>query len=207
MENKSIISLLNILCIISLLFLSCQKRELSFMVDTPIANNEISPFEKEEILIQPEESPIISEKPESINWFTISNWDRETNRDVADINGTWVSNDTLLDNSSITLDYNYSWGAGKTIVETSLEIDLGKINGVCHVVIPGGGGYLIDNIYKDENEVLYINMFSIEEGNRPLNLEFRFIDNDRIYLISDRKLYNYLCETPWIWYRLSGPSQ
>ena len=67
-------------------------------------------------------------------------------------------------------------------------------------------------VYKDENGIICLNIFSVEDENHvfPINMEIGFIDNQKAYIVcypqgiwfSDRTLSP---ENPWIWYRLSGP--
>jgi len=126
-------------------------------------------------------------------------------KDLEVVNGTWVSREELL-NSSRVADDIYSWGIGKTIVDSSMDIDLGERD----VRIPGEGLYRISNAYKNENETINLKLFYIGDRGRnfPLYMELSFLDNQKVIVICypEREWFpRSLSETPWIWHRLSGP--
>jgi len=76
--------------------------------------------------------------------------------EVEDINGTWVGYETLLITSRYLNDY-FSWGIGKTIPNTSLDIDLGKKK----VRLTGYGGYIIDSIHSDNKNSVFLKLISV----------------------------------------------
>ena len=120
------------------------------------------------------------------------------------VNGTWVPYEEFL-LSTYLVNEVYSWGVGKSIPNTSLEIDLKKKE----ILMSGYGLYYINNIYKNEINNICIVLFYVNDKNRksPLIMELRFVNKDKVFFIfpavgSDR---NYSADEPWMWYRLSGP--
>ena len=185
--------------IVLLLFLSCQKKEQDNTVEMPVL--------LVETVFYSEESVPSNEEPKNENSNTEDEWVKNI-KEFEVVNGTWVSyKEFLLSTHIVDVDW-YSWGTGRSITETSMEIDLGKKD----VLLPGAGLYKIGNVYKNENEAICLTLFYINDRDRkfPLNMELSLIDYQSVYVVCYPKRESfprYLSETPWIWYRLSGPEQ
>ena len=123
---------------------------------------------------------------------------------IKKVDGTWVHHTDLLRSPSIR-DMVFSWGVGKSIAETSIDIDLNEDE----ILMPGHGGYRINSVSKNENESVALNLYSMGREDITIKLEFTFIDNNRAYIVCyfsfDYYSYKLSPEKPRIWYRLSGP--
>jgi hypothetical protein len=121
--------------------------------------------------------------------------------ELSDVDGTWVSNVQQLANQDF-FEVDYAWGRGKTLVHTSLEVDLaGKF-----VLIPGDGEYTVDEVVKEKPDVIRLQMYRPDtEKRRLVMMKFHFESYDKFWL----ECTEY---ADWIavgkdkpWYRLSGP--
>ena len=127
--------------------------------------------------------------------------------EIEDINGTYVYWEEHLESPSAH-EWDFSWGRGLTITETSIEIDFGeKI-----VMIPGMGLYTIGTAFRDPEGSICLELFYISDKDRasPMNMKITFIDSRRVFIVHDRWERwgdrSYSPEAKWIWYRLSGPA-
>jgi hypothetical protein len=121
----------------------------------------------------------------------------------SDLDGTWVDVKEYRSSPKIK-DRQYSWGVGKRIVETTLEIELKKKE----VLIPGTGAFIIQNINKDSSTSILLDVKGPgAEGGWEMKLVFHFLDKDTFWLeCSDLEgMFSVGKKKPW--YRLSGPNQ
>ena len=127
--------------------------------------------------------------------------------EIEDVNGTYVYDEEHLDSDRIH-PWNYSWGQGLSITETSIEFDLGERE----LMMPGLGLYIIDTVIKDTDGSISLKVFSVgdEDKQYPIQINVRFLDYNRVYITCDRwrrwSDRTYSPEEKWIWYRLSGPA-
>jgi hypothetical protein len=128
--------------------------------------------------------------------------------EIEDINGTWVDNEMALNNNSLP-EWRYSWGMGRTIPNSSVDFDLEKKQ----IRLSGMGLYIIEKVFKEDEDLMRLELFSIEDKDfsNPLHMEIRFIDSLRAYIICypqegwwSKPLSS---GEKWIWYRLSGPAE
>jgi len=200
MENKTY-SVLAFLVILVLLF-SCDKKmngERQVNKQNIFYENEIN----SNIVNIP--SIVLEQNSNNVNNNLKNILDILTNEDIKKINGTWVGYESLL-RSPRFQNFKYSWGNGKTIVDSSLDFDL-EIN---KVYLLSYGGYLIDSVYKSEKETIHMKLFSISDKERkfPEEMKISFIDDQRVFITYtefgriDKTLS---LDEPWVWYRLSGP--
>ena len=126
---------------------------------------------------------------------------------IADLNGTYVYLEGHLESPSIH-EWDFSWGRGLTITETSIEFDLGEKT----VMIPGMGLYFIGTAFKDPEGAICLELFYVSDKERasPMNMKVSFIDSQRVFIVHDSWERwgdkSYSPEAKWIWYRLSGPA-
>ena len=126
--------------------------------------------------------------------------------EIEDINGTYVYTEEYLASSAVH-EWDYSWGKGSTITETTIEFDLGEKT----VLMPGMGLYIIDSVFKADEDTIHLKIFGVGDKNRedPRNMKVIFIDSNRVYIVHDRwertMERRYSPEAKWVWYRLSGP--
>jgi len=126
--------------------------------------------------------------------------------EIEDINGTWVDNEDFLSNRNLPK-REYSWGTGETLPNFSIDIDLGKKE----VYLNGMGLYIIDTVFKNEQESICLILFYVgdEKSEFPLNMEVSFIDYHEAYIVcypqEGWSNYTLSPEKRWVWYRLSGP--
>lgn len=122
---------------------------------------------------------------------------------VEDLDGTWVDVKEYRSSPKIK-DRQYSWGVGKRIVETTLEIELEKKE----VLMPGTGVFLIQSINKDSSSSISVDVKGPgEEGGWEMKLVFHFVDKDTFWIeCSDLEgMFSVGKKKPW--YRLSGPNR
>ncbi|HRR51760.1 MAG TPA: hypothetical protein P5252_08045 [Candidatus Cloacimonas sp.] len=122
---------------------------------------------------------------------------------ITDLNGTWV-NVKAYQSSPKIRNWQYSWGTGKRIVETTLEVDLEKKE----VLLPGTGAFLIQSVSKDSPSVVSIDIKGPGvEGGLQTKVVFHFLDKDTYWIeCSDLEgMFSVGKAKPW--YRLSGPSK
>jgi len=126
--------------------------------------------------------------------------------EIEDVNGTYVYDEEFLKSNRI---YNemYSWGRGRTMPNTSIDLDLE----IKEVRLSGMGLYFIDTVIKDQDGSIGLKLFSVSDESRlsPLNMKMVFIDYRKVFITCfpqngwwSRPLSP---EEKWIWYRLSGP--
>jgi len=126
--------------------------------------------------------------------------------EIEDVNGTWAYDDEALADFSLPV-RNYSWGKGRTIPNSSIDLDLERKE----VRLSGMGLYIIEKVFEGEEGSICLELFSVGDESRssPLQMKISFIDFKSAYIVcypqtgwSDRSLSP---EEKWIWYRLSGP--
>lgn len=123
--------------------------------------------------------------------------------DVEGLDGTWVDVKEYRSSPAIR-DREYSWGVGKRIVETTLEIEIEKKK----VLMPGTGLFFIQRISKESNSSILVDIKGPgEEGGWKMRLIFHFLDRDTLWIeCTDLEgMFSVGKNKPW--YRLSGPSR
>jgi len=180
------------------------------MIETPNMLNEqnytinIPALSKDNIICS-EESHHVNEGSENNYQTTVFDWTNNI-KEFETINGTWVYHEDLLFSFLIN-SYNFSWGTGRKIPHASIDFDLGKKM----IFLEAYGGYIIDQVYKDENDTIFLILYSADDRERfyPRKMEVKFIDNNKAYITCHFNLGQIIKtlspEEPWIWYRLSGP--
>jgi len=97
---------------------------------------------------------------------------------LEDLNGTWVRSKEFFKSSRIR-EWQYSWGVGYSIVETTLEIELEKKE----VLLPGTGLFYIQQIFKKSDSSILMNIKGPgEQGRWEMQLIFHFLDRDRFWI-------------------------
>ena len=128
--------------------------------------------------------------------------------EIEDINGTYVYDKELLKSPDVR-NWQYTWGRGLRITETSLEFDLKKKE----IMMPGLGLYLIDTVAKDDRGSVRLRVFSVgdKDHENPIDMKVTFIDSSRVYIeCSEWEWWHdqrYSPDAKWVWYRLSGPKK
>jgi hypothetical protein len=127
----------------------------------------------------------------------------------SDLDGTWVYSLELLNSPSIR-EWDFSWGKGKRISETTLDFDIAK----SHILIPGSGAYKIGSIDSEGSDTIYIKMFYIgdKKKERPIIMKVHFLDSDRFWIECPgwsewEAVFLFMAGKKWLWYRLSGPQR
>jgi hypothetical protein len=127
----------------------------------------------------------------------------------SDLDGTWVYFSEFLNSPDIH-DWDFSWGKGKRITDTTLDFDVAR----SHIIIPGSGAYIISSIESEGSDTIDITMFYVgdEKKERPIIMEIHFLDIHRIWIECPgwsewENDFMFLAGKKWIWYRLSGPQR
>jgi hypothetical protein len=124
----------------------------------------------------------------------------------SDLDGTWVYTLELLDSPSIH-EWDFVWGKGKKITETTLAFEVE----ISYVFIPGVGAYTIASIESEDSDTIYVKMFYIGDKNKeqPVIMRFHFFDIDSFWIECPEweEDFLFMVGRKWIWYRLSGPQR
>ena len=145
-----------------------------------------------------------------ISWYAMS----ETyEASISDLDGTWILS-PKLSKGTYVVEMEFSWGIGKSIGESSLEVDLKRK----FFFIPGGGAWIVEKVSKINTSDVQIVVFNNDipyvefpANKKPrITLRFSFVNHDKFKITS--QVYNidlgdsdpYL-DNNSIWYRLSGP--
>jgi len=120
-----------------------------------------------------------------------------------DLNGTWVHMQAHKESPRIK-DWQFSWGIGKRIVETTFEIDIQKNR----VLMPGTGLFLIKRITQTAPSRIVLEIKGPgEEGGWEMKMVFHFLDQDTFWLECPDLQGQFAVGKKRPWYRLSGPGQ
>ena len=117
------------------------------------------------------------------------------------LDGTWVDMKEYLISPGIK-DREYSWGMGKRLVETTLEIEMQKNK----ILLPGTGLFFIQRISNESSSSVSVDIKGPgEEGGWEMRLIFHFLDRDTFWIeCADLEgMFSVGRNKPW--YRLSGP--
>jgi len=122
--------------------------------------------------------------------------------DFDDFDGTWVYVKDHL-SSPLIKTRSYSWGVGKTIVETTLEIEIDKKE----MLIPGMGLFIIQSIQKRTSDSFSLDIKGPgEEGGWELELVFHYTDKNTFWIECSDLEGMFAVGKKKPWYRLSGPN-
>ena len=126
--------------------------------------------------------------------------------EIEDVNGTWTYNEEALKVTDLP-ERKYSWGIGRTIPNSSTDLDLTK----GEVLLSGMGLYFVEKAFKDDKGSICLELFSVEDLSHSflLHMKITFLDYGKVYIVCypqegwwSRPLSP---EEKWVWYRLSGP--
>jgi hypothetical protein len=123
--------------------------------------------------------------------------------EISDVDGTWVYDIRQLTSPRIH-SREFSWGTGKTIPNTTLNIDIEEK----FMTMVDSGGLIIDKIWKEGDSIICINVYHVEDKHRESEdvIKFHFESNNKTWIECPRLSGRYEGKE-WPWYRLSGPSR
>jgi len=122
------------------------------------------------------------------------------------VNGSWTGRYELIDGTPIEKK-QFSWGRGFSLLDTSLEFDLGRKT----LFMPGPGVCRIESAFKDEEGSICLKVIPIDDKTLEgaINLKISFLDYNKAYISHDKRELTgdnrYSPEEKLPWFRLSGP--